>query len=77
MLQPQAPLTPDAARTIGKDDFVYYGCETWAYVREDASSQLPVYMLLSADGTELGTFEKRDVAHAFAEQHQLMAVDLH
>ena len=55
------------------DEFIDWGLDTIAYIREIEDSTGKTFALSSADGKEMGIFEKRDVAVAFAAQHDLAA----
>ncbi len=58
------------------DEFIDWGLDTIAYIRELEDSTGKTYALSSADGKEMGIFECRDVAVAFAVQHDLEACRL-
>ncbi|MGB0843922.1 MAG: DUF1150 family protein [Alphaproteobacteria bacterium] len=58
------------------DEFIHWGLDTVAYIREIHDSTGKTYALSSADGKEMGIFEQRAVAVAFAAQHDLSACSL-
>ena len=60
-----------SAATVSSEDFVYYGMERFAYVRRVCDPTGDSFTVSSADGTELGIFERQDTAMAFAIQHDL------
>lgn len=58
------------------DEFIHWGVDSIAYIREIKDSTGMTYALTSADGKELAVFEKRDVAVAFAAQSDLDALTI-
>jgi hypothetical protein len=67
----------DSLRTLSRRALAEYGNDDIAYIKESLIEGAPVFAVHSADGTELATFEERDIAIAVAIQNELVPVSVH
>ncbi len=67
----------DRLRRLSRRALAEYGATDIAYIKETLIEGAPVFAVHSADGTELATFDEREIAIAVTIQNELVPVSVH
>lgn len=67
---------PDLRR-ISAQDFIQFGLQDIAYIRQVVVNDTVAFALHAADGTQLGLMPNQEVAAAALRQHELEPLSVH
>ena len=66
-----------AVRDLSPQDFLLLGINDLAYVKKDRAEDKDIYLVFSADGTQIAALADREVAFAAIRQNGLEPLSVH